>query len=117
LAQRAAEILKPYDKTVVEAAEFYAKHLRTITASLKVSDVVKELHAARKVDGASTDYLNDLRLRLGAFSRAFDGRVSCPSLRRARLTGRGTAKDRDFVFFITSTTIYLMEPNVYHTGR
>lgn len=75
LTQRAAEILKPYGKTVLEAAEFYAKHLKMITASRKVSEVVDELHAARKVDGASTDYLNDLRLRLGAFSRAFEGRV------------------------------------------
>ena len=75
LTQRAAEILKPYGKTVVEAAEFYAKHLKLITASRQISEVVDELHAARKVDGASTDYLNDLRLRLGAFSRAFEGRV------------------------------------------
>jgi hypothetical protein len=75
LMQRAKEILKPHGKTVLDAAEFYAKHLSLISASRKVSEVVDELHAARKVDGASTDYLNDLRLRLGAFSRAFDGRV------------------------------------------
>jgi hypothetical protein len=57
LSQRATEILKPYGKTVLEAADFYAQHLKKIAVSRKVSEVLKELLAARKADGASADYV------------------------------------------------------------
>jgi integrase len=72
LAQRATEILKPFGKTVLDGAEFLAAHLRRISASRKVADVLEELITARKADGMSADYLSDLKIRLGAFSRAFD---------------------------------------------
>lgn len=71
MAQRADQILKPFNKTVLEAAEFYAKHLRGISGSKRVADVIAELLAAREADGMSTAYLHDLRIRLGNFARTF----------------------------------------------
>lgn len=71
LSQRAVQILKPYGKTVLDAAEFYARHLKTISGSRKVSEVVSELLAPRAADGLSVDYLSDLKIKFQAFSRKF----------------------------------------------
>lgn len=71
LATRADEILKPFGKSVLDAAEFYANHLQTISGSKPVADVITELLAARAADGASSDYLCDLKLKFDAFSRTF----------------------------------------------
>ncbi len=71
LSQRAGEILKPYGKTVLQAAEFLAQHLRTITGSKKVSDVASELLAALATDGLSNDYRKDLKIKFNAFSSKF----------------------------------------------
>ena len=75
MAQRADDILKPFNKTVLDAAEFYAKHLRTISGSRRVADVVAELLAARMADGMSAAYLHDLRIRLGNFARTFGDKM------------------------------------------
>src|SRR6516164_4439026 len=66
-----AELLQPYDKTLREAANFYVAHLKTITGSRKVSEVVAALLAARTADGMSKRYLGDLRVRLGRFVQSF----------------------------------------------
>lgn len=71
LAQRADDILKPFGRTILDAAEYYAEHLRTIAGNKRVADVVAELLAARKADGASADYLADLKIKFDAFCRAF----------------------------------------------
>jgi integrase len=71
LAQRADTILKPFGKTVLDAAEFYAAHLKTVSNSKTVSQIITELIKARAADGASSDYLSDLKIRLGAFSQKF----------------------------------------------
>jgi hypothetical protein len=47
LAQRAANLLEPFGKTVLDAAEFYASYLRSIASTRRVSEVVCELLAAR----------------------------------------------------------------------
>jgi integrase len=75
MAQRAEDVLKPFNKTVLDAAEFYAKHLRTISGSRRIADVVAELLAAREADGMSAAYLHDLRIRLGSFVKTFGDRM------------------------------------------
>jgi integrase len=66
-----SELLQPYGKTLRDAAKFYAAHLKAITGSRKVSEVVAGLLAARTADGMSARYLGDLRVRLGRFVQAF----------------------------------------------
>ena len=65
------ELLLPYGKTLRDAAKFYVAHLKTITGSRKVSEVVADLLAARTADGMSRRYLGDLRVRLGRFVQSF----------------------------------------------
>ena len=66
-----SELLQPYGKTLRDAAKFYVAHLKTITGSRKVSEVVADLLAARTADGMSARYLGDLRVRLGRFVQSF----------------------------------------------
>jgi integrase len=70
-AQQAERILEPFEASIVEAAKFYADHLRRIRTSQKVSVAVKELLAAKKQDNLRARYLGDLRVRLNRFSEAF----------------------------------------------
>src|SRR5262250_2733552 len=62
-----SELLRPYDKTLRDAAKFYVAHLKSVTGSRKVREVVADLLAARAADGMSPRYLGDLRVRLGRF--------------------------------------------------
>ena len=65
------ELLQPYGKTLRDAAKFYLAHLKAITGSRKVSEIVADLLAARTADGMSARYLGDLRVRLGRFVQSF----------------------------------------------
>ena len=66
-----SELLQPYGKTLRDAAKFYLAHLKAITGSRKVSEIVADLLAARTADGMSARYLGDLRVRLGRFVQSF----------------------------------------------
>jgi integrase len=66
-----AELLQPFGVTLRDAANFYAAHLKAITGSRKVMEVVADLLAARTADGMSARYLGDLRVRLGRFVLSF----------------------------------------------
>jgi integrase len=65
------ELLQPFGVTLRDAAKFYAAHLKAITGSRKVREVVADLLAARTADGMSPRYLGDLRVRLGRFALSF----------------------------------------------
>jgi integrase len=65
------ELLQPFGATLRDAAKFYAAHLKAITRSRKVTEVVADLLAARTADGMSPRYLGDLRVRLGRFALSF----------------------------------------------
>lgn len=75
LAQRAATILNPFGKTVLDAAKFYAQHLQTISSSRKVAEVVSEFLATRVADELSADYLSDLKIKFRSFSHTFGERM------------------------------------------
>jgi Site-specific recombinase XerD len=66
-----SEWLQPYGKTLRDATKFYLAHLKAVTGSRKVREVVADLLAARVADGMSTRYLGDLRVRLGRFVNCF----------------------------------------------
>jgi integrase len=65
------ELLQPFGVTLRDAAKFYAAHLKAVTGSRKVKEVVADLLAARAADGMSPRYLGDLRVRLGRFVLSF----------------------------------------------
>ena len=70
-AVECGELLQPYGKTLRDAARFYLAHLKAVTDSRSVREVVGDLVAARIADGMSPRYLGDLRVRLGRFVNSF----------------------------------------------
>ena len=73
MAQSAVELLKPFGKTIMDAAQYYAAHLTASAKSCSATQLVKELVAAKEHDGASARHVSDLRSRLGIFAAKFDG--------------------------------------------
>lgn len=56
---------------LVDAARFYARHHGRDIKRKAVPDAVREMIEAKKIDGLSDVYLNDLRYRLGMFADSF----------------------------------------------
>jgi integrase len=81
-----SELLQPYQKTLRDATKFYLAHLKAVTGSRKVSEIVADLLAARSADGMSARYLGDLRVRLGRFVATF-GEEMIAGLSASRIDG------------------------------
>src|SRR5215472_16346863 len=71
MAQRAANQLSEYNRTIAEAAQFYLKHLQTERGSVPVRQGVQELISNRKDAEFSVRYCGDLKIRLSRFAGAF----------------------------------------------
>jgi integrase len=74
-ALAAAKLLEPFAATILEAAKFYAEHLRQVRTSQKVSVAVKEFLNAKEHDNLRPRYLKDLRVRLNRFGESFSERT------------------------------------------
>jgi hypothetical protein len=74
-ATKAWELLSPFGRTITDAVAFYLEHLEQTAKSRPVSDVVSDLLNARKGDGVSRKYLEDLRHRLARFVDSFGTRL------------------------------------------
>ena len=70
-AVEGAGLLLPFGKTLRDAVKFYLAHLRAVSSSKSVREVIAELLAVRAADGVSARYLSDLRQRLARFETAF----------------------------------------------
>src|SRR5713101_6443144 len=67
--------LAAHGKTINHAAAFYLDHLERIRrCNITVSQLASEVLEAKRKDGRSTVYLNDLRNRLATFCRDFGAR-------------------------------------------
>src|SRR2546429_7385680 len=74
-AGECVEKLSAYGKTLTEAVNFFVAHLKASEKSCNAAQLVDELVAAKKADGASKRYLEDLDSRLKRFAKDFDGQV------------------------------------------
>ena len=75
-ATEGAKKLAEFGKTIADAIEFYLPHLQAKNnRTCTFAELVAELRAAKKADGASAPYLTDLRCRLGQFSNSFGDRL------------------------------------------
>jgi integrase len=72
MAQNAVEQLKPFSKTIMDAVEHYVAHLKASEKSCSAEQLVDELIAAKRADGASQRHVDDLN-RLNIFADKFDG--------------------------------------------
>ena len=74
MAGEAASILAPFNRTIMDAVNFYLPHLQARNRTCTFQALTDELLAVKERDGASARYLGDLRSRLGQFSAAVNGR-------------------------------------------
>ncbi len=75
MAQECAERLRAYGKTLKEATDFYVARLKASERSITAAALVEQLIAAKKADGMSARYIEDLRSRLPRFAKKFDGQM------------------------------------------
>ena len=74
---QALQICEAADCTLVDAARFYATEWnKRRTQEISVPDLIKEFLTAKRQDGCSERYLDDSRLRLKKFAKAFAGQIS-----------------------------------------
>ena len=66
--------LQPFGKTLRDAIAFYLPHLKATNRTCNAAELVAELTQAKKADGSSQRYLQDLRSRLGQFAAHFNGK-------------------------------------------
>ena len=82
MAQECADRLKTFGKTIADATGYFITHLEAIERSCTVAALMDEVIAAKtKACGrtqrpASEDYINDLKIRLGRFSKTFGERFA-----------------------------------------
>jgi integrase len=74
MAQNAAEQLKPFGKTIIDAVQHYVAYLKASEKSCTAAQLVNEILAAKKADRLSVRHLADLRARLRKFAEHFDGK-------------------------------------------
>jgi len=75
MAQNAVELLKPFGKTIMDAAQYYAAHLKASERSCTVKQLLAELLEAKESKGVSRRHLDDLRQRAGRFAANFGERI------------------------------------------
>lgn len=74
LAAKAEEMLRPYGKSLWDAASFYVDHLERVlgqSAGRSLGDVFADYSKAKERERVSQKYRNDIRLRLGRFVTEF----------------------------------------------
>ena len=74
-AKECAERLSAFGKTLTDATNFLVAHLKASKSSVSASELVPQLIAAKKADGMSKRYIQDLRSRLPRFAKKFDGQM------------------------------------------
>jgi integrase len=72
MAQECAERLSAHHKTLKDAADFLVAHLKACAKSCTTTALVERLIVAKRIDGASKRYLEDLSSRLNRFAQEFD---------------------------------------------
>ena len=70
-----AEKLAPFKASLRDAVNFCLPHLQATNRSRTAKQLVDEILSAKKADGASRRYIQDLRSRLNQFSLTFDGKL------------------------------------------
>jgi integrase len=75
MATVAAAMLQPYEKTIMDAVEFYLPHLQAMNRTCTFPVLISELLATKEKDGASERYIGDLRSRLGQFAASVQNKT------------------------------------------
>ena len=70
-----ADKLAPFNATLRDAVDFYRLHLQATNRSCTATQLLDEILAAKRADGASHLYIKDLKSRLNQFATAFGGKL------------------------------------------
>jgi hypothetical protein len=127
-AQQAQQQLQPHGKSILDAVDFYVRHLEATHRSAKVSRALEELVENKKASGASERYCYDLELRIKRFSGEFGERpVSTIStaeiddwlgrLNLAPVTRNTFRRDLRTFFSFCNTRGYCVENPVTKTSK
>jgi integrase len=73
-AMKAAELLGPFGKGILDAARFYRDHLEQTQKSSGIEELVEKFLWDKEADRVSKDHLRDLKSRLTRFAANFKGR-------------------------------------------
>jgi integrase len=73
MSQECSAALSAFGKTIKDATEHFIGHLKASEKSCSAVQLVRELVAAKELDGASARHVSDLRSRLNIFAEKFDG--------------------------------------------
>jgi integrase len=76
LAARATELLRPFDKTVLDAARFYVEHLESLATDVRISALVDQYIESKRYAKFSRVYIEDIQQRLGRFNEFFGTRLA-----------------------------------------
>jgi len=87
---KAKALLAPYNKSLIDAAIFFAAHLKNVATSIKVKDAVDKFLAEK---GRDRGYQSDLKSRLTRlktdWGETFCAELSAPQIRNWLITLRG----------------------------
>jgi integrase len=75
MADHCQERLKPHGVTIQDATTHFLAVLEATKKSCTAVDLIQELLEAKRIDGASGRYLDDLKNRLNRFASDFNGQV------------------------------------------
>ena len=75
LAVEAAELLRPFNKTVLDAARFYVGHLAAMTNDVRIAYLIDLYIASKRAAKFSQVYLDDIEQRLSRFGDFFGTRA------------------------------------------
>jgi len=73
-AIKSAELLQPFGISLLDAVRAYLPHLQAQHRTVEVNSFAAEFLAAKKVDGSSDRYLEDLKNKLDCFCESFGNR-------------------------------------------
>lgn len=94
--------------TINDAVRYFLKNASPALPNKTVAAIVEELIAAKTKDGLSKIYLDDLRVRLARFARAFPGELSAVTTAQIEgwLRGLGTGAKNRNNFATSITTLF-----------
>ena len=69
------DLLAPHGKTLVDATQFYCRHLSAVQRSCTLDELVKSFLESKESEGMGYRYLKDLRNRLKHFQKTFGQQI------------------------------------------
>jgi integrase len=75
MAVKAAKRLEPFNKSILDAAEFYAAHLKKEQDSVPIATTIDDYLAAKNRAGLSARHLRDIEGRIARFKSQFAERL------------------------------------------